>query len=87
MSIEVEIVMAILVLLGVSYETMKREQNESDRAIVNAYYQGKTLRCGSLDVSSKTFIFVSGTLSFIPNDKNSDNRGVVIEISTCKILP
>jgi hypothetical protein len=75
----------ILVVSMILYEVAQSKKNENDRLIVNAFKQGKTLQCNGFEVDSNRFIFVSGTLNFIPNDANKKDRGVVIDISTCKI--
>ena len=82
--------MVIILLVGHAimfawlYELNNQRVSENNRSVLNAFKQGKTIYCEGLELSSKDFIFVSGTLSFIANDKNQDQKGVVIDISTCK---
>ena len=72
-------------LLGTLYEWNASEQSAHNRDVINAYKQGKTLMCDEKEISNKTFLFVSGTLSFIPNDSNKNDKGVVIDIQKCSI--
>jgi len=80
--------MVIILLVGHAimfawlYELNNQRVSENNRVVLNAFKQGKTIFCDGLELSSKDFIFVSGTLSFIAN--NTDQKGVVIDISTCK---
>ena len=66
------------------YELNNQRVSENNRSVLNAFKQGKTIYCEGLELSSKDFIFVSGTLSFIANDKNINQKGLVIDIATCK---
>lgn len=73
------------ILFAWLYELNTYRVSENNRAVLNAFKQGKSIYCGELDVNSAEFIFVSGTLSFIPNDKNKSQQGLVIDIATCEI--
>ena len=83
--------MIIILLVGHAimfawlYELNNQRVSENNRVVLNAFKQGKTIYCDGIELTSKDFIFVSGTLSFIANDKNQDQKGVVIDISTCKM--
>ena len=84
--------MIIILLVGHAimfswfYELNTTKTSEGNRAVLNAFKQGKIIYCGELEITSKDFIFVSGTLSFIAHDKNTNQKGVVIDIATCKTL-
>ena len=77
----------LLLLLGagIAYEMNRSQQNRDDRAKINAFKQGKTLQCQPVDVNLKSFVFVNGTLSFLPADTNEKDKGIVVDLSTCKI--
>lgn len=77
----------LVVLIGVGwwFEAHNRENSEANRLMISAFKQGKTLYCDGREISSSTFVFVSGTLSFIANDKNPDDKGIVIDMATCKL--
>jgi len=77
----------LLILVGLAwrYEAQSRENSEENRMMISAFKQGKTLYCDGREISSSTFVFVSGTLSFIANDKNQNDRGIVIDMATCKL--
>ena len=70
---------------GWLYELNNSHQSEQNREILSAFKQGKTLTCKEVEVNNKTFIYVSGTLSFIPKDTNEKHKGVVLDIVTCKL--
>ncbi len=75
----------IIIGLGFMYQSNVSEQTEHNRDIMNAFKQGKAIQCGDVEVSKKNFIYVSGTLSFVPNDKNMVHKGIVIDIVTCTV--
>ena len=83
--------MIIILLVGHAimfawlYELNNQRVSENNRVVLNAFKQEKTIYCDGLELTSKDFIFVSGTLSFIANDKNQNQKGLVIDISTCKM--
>lgn len=79
------IFLALLIALGWQYEAKTRHESEENRAMISAFKQGKTLYCDEREISSATFVFVSGTLSFIANDKNQNDKGIVIDMATCKL--
>jgi len=79
------IALAFLIGLAWQYESQNRQNSEDNRLIINAFKQGKTLYCDGREISSATFVFVSGTLSFIANNKNPNDKGIVIDIDTCKL--
>lgn len=66
------------------YEFNSTKSSEHNRAVLNAFKQGKSIYCDGIEISMKDFIFVSGTLSFIAHDKNQHQKGLVIDIATCK---
>ena len=76
---------AIIIALAWWYEVETRHESEENRLMISAFKQGKTLYCDGREISSDAFVFVSGTLSFIANDKNQNDRGVVIDMATCKM--
>lgn len=78
---------AALIASMMFYEGYQSDKNKNDRLIIMAFKQGKTLLCNNVAVDAKRFIFVSGTLNFMPKDTNEKDRGIVIDISTCKIQP
>lgn len=77
--------LVIFILFAWMYEANTAHQSEQNRLMISAFKQGKTLYCTDKEISSATFVFVSGTLSFIPNDKNKNDKGIVIDMSTCKL--
>jgi len=76
----------VIVLIGfVAWYAIDQSQtDEYNRTIINAFKQGKTLDCDGVEVNSTSFVFVNGTLSFIPSDSNKKDQGIVIDIFTCK---
>jgi len=77
----------LLLLIGIAwwYEAHNRENSEANRLMISAFKQGKTLYCDGREISSATFVFVNGTLSFIANDQNHNDKGIVIDLVTCKL--
>ncbi len=84
-SMKISLVGSLLLVffLGWLYTTYNQKVAKSNRELINAYEQGKTLTCGEHKVNAQGFVFVSGTLSFVAKKSNEKNRGVVIDISTC----
>ena len=83
---KIYIVISLVLVFAVGWLFTTYNQNvaEHDRGIVNAYKQGKTLTCGDYKVDINSFLFVSGTLSFVAKEDKKELKGVVIDISTCK---
>ncbi len=74
-----------IIILGMMYfyESSKTKSGQFNRQIVNAFKQGKTLTCKEYKVNNENFIYVSGTSTFMPKDKNNELQGAIIEVSTC----
>jgi len=79
------VVLACVIGLAWWYEVQTESNSEHNRLLISAFKQGKTLYCGDKEISATTFVFVSGTLSFIANDKNQNDKGVVIDMATCRL--
>ena len=75
----------ILIAFGWLYELNSSQKSQNNREVLSAFKQGKIITCNDIDVSNKEFIYVSGTLSFMPNDTNQNHKGLVIDIVTCKL--
>ncbi|QIR76544.1 hypothetical protein FA592_10045 [Sulfurospirillum diekertiae] len=78
-------VLAFLLALAWWYEAQSRQSSEENRLMISAFKQGKSLYCDGREISLDTFVFVNGTLSFIANNNNQNDRGVVIDLETCKL--
>jgi len=76
---------SLLLLVMYFYESSLSNSTAYNRQIVNAYRQGKTLTCNEYKVNKETFIYVSGTQTFMPSDGQENLGGVIIKASTCKI--
>ena len=74
----------LVVVAGWAYTEYNQKTAQSDTDIINAYEQGKTIKCGNYKVNSDNFVFVSGTLSFVAKESVKELKGVVIDISTCR---
>jgi len=84
---KIALLIALAHIIGFAwwYESYSAQESEQNRAMISAFKQGKTLYCADKEISAATFVFVSGTLSFIPNDKNKNDKGIVIDMATCKL--
>lgn len=70
---------------GWLYELNNANQSENNREVLTAFKQGKVLTCKEIEVNNKEFIYISGTLSFMPNETNQKHKGLVIDIATCNV--
>ncbi len=86
--VKIYILVSLVIVIGAGWFYNLNSQNSAqhDRNIVNAFEQGKDIKCGIYTVNSKNFIFVSGTLSFVTNGNTENLKGVVLDISTCKLI-
>ena len=77
----------LVLFIGIAwwYEAQNSENSEANRLMISAFKQGKTLYCNGREISSQSFVFVNGTLSFIANDQNQNDKGIVIDMATCKL--
>lgn len=89
MSLKLKISMVLIIVLiiglGFIYQSSASSQAQQNRDVLSAFKQGRAVQCGDIEVNTKTFIYVSGTLSFVPNDKNMEHKGLVIDIVTCTV--
>ena len=85
-SIKVYIISSFVLIFfaGWLYTFYNQKIAHNEREIINAFEQGKTITCGDYKINSNSFIFVSGTLSFVARENIKDLKGVVVDISTCK---
>lgn len=81
----VVLIVAHIIGFGWLYEFRTSHQSQYNRDILSAFKQGKSLTCKEIEVNNKQFIYVSGTLSFMPNETNTEHKGLVIDIATCKL--
>ena len=79
------LVLGHLIGFGWLYEFHNAEQRNNNREMLSAFKQGKSLTCKEVEVNKEHFIYVSGTLSFIPTDANEAQKGLVLDIATCKL--
>lgn len=79
------LVIGHLIGFGWLYELNNANQREHNREVLSAFKQGKSLICNAIEVNHKQFIYVSGTLSFMPNETNQEHKGLVIDIATCTL--
>lgn len=79
------IVLGLLIGFGWLYELNNSKERQHHTEVLNAFKQGKALTCKEVEVNNTRFIYVSGTLSFIPNDANKEQQGLVIDSVTCNV--
>lgn len=78
------VVVVMMIVLAWMYENSVEKETHAHRSVVNAFKQGKSIFCDDVEITSKTFVYVSGTQSFIARDKNIEQQGLVIDVATCK---
>ena len=76
--------LVLVFVVGWLFTVYNQRVAQHDRDIINAYRQGKIITCGDYKVDINSFLFVSGTLSFVAKEDKKELKGVVIDISTCK---
>jgi len=67
------------------YESSIDNSAEKNRELVNAFRQGKVLTCKEYKVNKERYIYISGTQTFMPNKEQKTLKGVIVEVSTCKV--
>ena len=78
-------VIAVLTIAIYFYESNQEKNEQHNRAMLNAFRQGKTLTCKEYKVDQEKFIYVSGTQSFVAKASEKSLEGVVVPVSTCKV--
>lgn len=75
-----------LCIFGYFYENKKQKVNYAKRdAIILAYKQNKTLKCGNYDVNKTNFDIAEALSSFTSKRGVSDEfKGLVIKMKECK---
>ncbi|MBE0491692.1 MAG: hypothetical protein IBX44_05530 [Sulfurospirillum sp.] len=86
---KIALLVTLFVLLAAAgvYELSKSANTSQNRETLNAFLQGKTLDCGGVSVHTQAFDYISGTQVFMPKRSNTQHKGLVLEITTCKIRP
>ena len=79
------VVIAVLTIAIYFYESNQEKNEQHNRAMLNAFRQGKTLTCKEYKVDQEKFIYVSGTQSFVAKASEKSLEGVVVPVSTCKV--
>ena len=79
------VVIAVLTIAIYFYESSQEKNEQHNRAMLNAFRQGKTLTCKEYRVDQEKFIYVSGTQSFVAKASEKSLEGVVVAVSTCKV--
>ncbi|MBL0686905.1 MAG: hypothetical protein JJV95_01055 [Sulfurospirillum sp.] len=79
------IVVAVFAIGIYIYESSVDNSAEYDREIVNAFRQGKTLTCEEHKIDKETFLYISGTQTFMPQKSEIDLEGIIVKVSTCKV--
>ncbi len=79
------VTLGALLVFGYLHEIKSTQQDKKDQELLSAFKQGKVLLCNGISVSKETFMYVSGTLSFIPQATNVQNKGAVLQLHTCSI--
>ena len=78
--------LVLLLAVGYIHEVQNYQQNQKNQETISAFRQGKILLCEEdIEISQKDFIYISGTLSFVPNNTNTKNKGLVLELSECRV--
>ncbi len=71
--------------MGWAFNAYSNKIAQQNREIILAYEQGKDIICQGYTVNQEDFIYVSGTLSFVSKDKKRELKGLVFDISKCKV--
>ena len=82
--ISMTIVIAVFTVAIYFYESSLKDSTEYNREIVNAFRQGKNLTCKEYKVNKDSFLYVSGTQTFVPKSSETTLEGVIVKVSTCK---
>lgn len=66
------------------YQSSFDDKSEKNMQILNAFKQGKVIKCGDFNVTNDRFNYEFGTACFVAKRNISELNGVIIEISKCK---
>ncbi len=78
-------IVAVVLTLGWLYQTVVSGTQTSNRELVNAFKQGKTLLCKEQDILKNSFYYEAGTMSFVALNKNESLSGIIYPIEDCEI--
>lgn len=79
------VVFGLLLVVGYMHEVKSAEEIQQNQATLNAFKQGKILLCRGVEINKESFIYMSGTLSFVPNNANTKQKGLVVELQECSV--
>jgi len=81
--ITASVVILILILGAIAYNTYTSAQQEKMMAVVLKFKQNKTIKCGNVDVNSSNYTLSIGTYTFI-GKKDTPNYAQMISVSSCE---
>lgn len=65
------------------YNEFESDHANSRKALLEQYWQGKTIKCGKFDINNTTFNYENGTESFVAKREFANLSGVVISLTDC----
>ena len=77
------VIVLIIILGAIAFNSYSKKQQEQILSVVTAYKQGKTIKCGSIDVNASLYTLSIGTYTFIGRE-NTPFYGQMISASSCK---
>lgn len=81
------ILVLIIAIFGAVFyytQSVTSTQNTS-LELLQAYEQGKSLKCGAYEVNASNFGFEYGTQSFVAKRGAKDLQGIIIDVKNCQI--
>ena len=81
------ILVLIIAIFGAAFyytQNIASTQNTS-LELLQAYEQGKGLKCGAYEVNASNFGFEYGTQSFVAKRGAKDLQGIIIDVKNCQI--
>jgi len=73
----ISLVLTLSVAGAIAYNIQSDRERDHVNAIVQDYYQGKSVMCQGIEVNSSTFGYSEGTQSFIGNKGTSHYQQII----------
>lgn len=83
-SIILGILSVFCIIIIFIYTNILDRKNHTVADIIAAFQRGESVKCGEIEISSETFTFTNGTLSFT-GKINTKYHNKIIAIEDCKI--
>ncbi|MCZ6103289.1 MAG: hypothetical protein E6258_03745 [Campylobacter ureolyticus] len=80
-------ILVLIALFGYFFEINSEEKSSNLDAIITAFLQGQTIKCGKVDANLTNFDYLPATKSLSAKREAPENfKNLIFDIKDCKVL-